>query len=87
MLTALGTTENIVAGLDSGADDYLVKPFQFAELEARLRTLGRRKSLGSSVPVQTDVLQIGNLALNTSTRTVTLNDEQVNLDGHGIPVA
>ena len=37
MLTALGTTENIVAGLDSGADDYLVKPFHFAELEARLR--------------------------------------------------
>src|ERR1043165_851121 len=68
MLTALGTTENIVAGLDSGADDYLVKPFQFAELEARLRTLGRRKLLGSN-NVQSDVLQIGNLTLNTSTRT------------------
>jgi DNA-binding response OmpR family regulator len=78
MLTALGTTENIVAGLDSGADDYLIKPFQFAELEARLRTLGRRKLLGSSNG-PTDVLQIGNLSLNTSTRSATLNGEPVNL--------
>ena len=78
MLTALGTTENIVAGLDSGADDYLVKPFQFAELEARLRVLSRRKLLGSS-NVQSDVMQIGNLSLNTSTRTAALNGEPVNL--------
>lgn len=78
MLTALGTTENIVAGLDSGADDYLVKPFQFAELEARLRVLSRRKLLGSN-NVQSDVLQIGNLTLNTSTRTAELNGEPVNL--------
>jgi DNA-binding response OmpR family regulator len=77
MLTALGTTENIVAGLDSGADDYLVKPFHFAELEARLRTLLRRKSPGGNG--QTDVLQLGNLALNTSTRTASLNGEAVNL--------
>lgn len=78
MLTALGTTENIVAGLDSGADDYLVKPFQFAELEARLRVLSRRKLLGSN-NVHPDVLQIGNLTLNTSTRTAELNGEPVNL--------
>lgn len=78
MLTALGTTENIVAGLDSGADDYLVKPFQFAELEARLRVLSRRKLLGSN-NVQSDVMQIGNLSLNTSTRTAALNGEPVNL--------
>ena len=44
-LTALGTTENIVAGLDAGGDDYLVKPFKFAELEARLKSLNRRKRL------------------------------------------
>lgn len=78
MLTALGTTENIVAGLDSGADDYLVKPFQFAELEARLRVLSRRKLLGNN-NVQSDVLQIGNLTLNTSTRSAELNGEPVNL--------
>jgi DNA-binding response OmpR family regulator len=78
MLTALGTTENIVAGLDSGADDYLVKPFQFAELEARLRVLSRRKLLGSN-NVPSDVLQVGNLTLNTSTRTAAVNGEPVNL--------
>ena len=42
MLTALGTTEDIVAGLDAGADDYLVKPFSFQELEARIKALLRR---------------------------------------------
>ena len=77
MLTALGTTENIVAGLDSGADDYLVKPFHFAELEARLRTLVRRKSPGNGN--QPDVLQIGNLTLNISTRSASLNGEPVTL--------
>jgi two-component system copper resistance phosphate regulon response regulator CusR len=44
MLTALGTTENIVTGLDNGADDYLVKPFKIAELSARIRTILRRFS-------------------------------------------
>lgn len=77
MLTALGTTENIVAGLDSGADDYLVKPFHFAELEARIRTLVRRSTPGNNG--QSDLLQIGNLTLNTSTRAATLNGEPVNL--------
>jgi DNA-binding response OmpR family regulator len=77
MLTALGTTENIVAGLDSGADDYLVKPFHFAELEARLRTLIRRKSAGNTN--QPDVLQIGNLTLNINTRSASLNGDPVPL--------
>ncbi|MBS9463349.1 response regulator transcription factor [Flagellimonas sp. 389] len=45
MLTALGTTENVVKGLDSGADDYLVKPFKFKELLARIRALSRRHSM------------------------------------------
>ena len=44
MLTALGTTEDKVTGLDCGADDYLVKPFEFKELMARLRSLSRRSS-------------------------------------------
>ena len=42
MLTALGTTDDIVNGLDAGADDYLVKPFSFQELEARIKALLRR---------------------------------------------
>ena len=44
MLTALGTTQNIVTGLDSGADDYLVKPYKLAELLARVRSMIRRGS-------------------------------------------
>ena len=43
MLTALGTTNDIVTGLDTGADDYLTKPFRFQELLARIRALARRK--------------------------------------------
>ena len=42
MLSALGTTEDILSGLDAGADDYLVKPFSFQELEARIKALLRR---------------------------------------------
>ena len=49
MLTALGTTDDIVKGLDAGADDYLVKPFSFQELEARIKALLRRSK---EVPVQ-----------------------------------
>ncbi|HXL58306.1 MAG TPA: response regulator transcription factor [Chitinophagaceae bacterium] len=44
MLTALGTTNDIVTGLDTGADDYLTKPFKFQELLARIRVLARRKN-------------------------------------------
>lgn len=50
MLTALGTVGDKVKGLDAGADDYLVKPFEFQELMARVRSLGRR-STGQSKPV------------------------------------
>ncbi|MBI1287496.1 MAG: response regulator [Flavobacteriales bacterium] len=49
MLTALGTTEDKVSGLDSGADDYLVKPFEFKELLARIRSVSRRNSGTSEV--------------------------------------
>jgi len=63
MLTARDAVEDRVLGLDSGADDYLVKPFSFSELLARLRALTRRQPalLGS-------VLQMGDLALDTTTR-------------------
>ena len=44
MLTALGTSENIVAGLETGADDYIVKPFKFSELLARISAVARRAS-------------------------------------------
>ncbi|MGB2693849.1 MAG: response regulator transcription factor [Dehalococcoidia bacterium] len=63
MLTARDAVEDRVRGLDSGADDYLVKPFAFAELLARLRALARREP----VP-QGAVLQVGDLTLDTRTR-------------------
>ncbi len=71
MLTALGSTENIVSGLDSGADDYLVKPFNFAELLARMRTLFRR-NLDSDADFQNDkVLSLADLQLNLDTKAVS----------------
>lgn len=60
LLTAKGETEDKVKGLDSGADDYLTKPFQTDELMARLRALGRRKDL----IVANDTLVYGDVELN-----------------------
>lgn len=60
LLTAKGETEDKVEGLDSGADDYLAKPFQTSELMARLRALGRRKEL----VVTNDTLVFGDVELN-----------------------
>lgn len=67
MLTALGSTENVVTGLDNGADDYLVKPFKFAELQARIRSLIRRNFVAVERP---DVLSISDLIVNASAKTV-----------------
>lgn len=75
-LTALGTTENIVAGLNAGADDYLVKPFKFAELEARLRSLNRRNQ---ATIQQDDDVMLGNVRVNLQTKVVMYNNIQVNL--------
>ena len=60
MLTALGTTDDIVNGLDAGADDYLVKPFSFQELEARIKALLRRTGVEPAVPL----LSCGDLTLD-----------------------
>ena len=62
MLTALGTTDDIVNGLDVGADDYLVKPFSFQELEARIKALLRRTGAEPAVPL----LSCGDLTLDPS---------------------
>jgi len=66
MLTARDAVEDRVRGLDSGADDYLVKPFAFAELLARLRALARREP-GMIAPS----LELGDLTLDTTTREVS----------------
>lgn len=75
-LTALGTTENIVAGLNTGADDYLVKPFKFAELEARLKSLYRRRQL---LVQEEESIQTGHLSVNLHSKIVTWNQEPINL--------
>jgi DNA-binding response OmpR family regulator len=64
MLTALDAIEHRIAGLDAGADDYLVKPFDFGELMARLRALTRR---GTDVR---DQIQVGDLVIDVSQHTV-----------------
>jgi two-component system copper resistance phosphate regulon response regulator CusR len=77
MLTALDSTENIVTGLDSGADDYLAKPFQMIELAARLKTLLRRRNSQSKPSEQ--IYTAGALSLNADAKTVQLDGEAVNL--------
>ena len=69
VLTARNRTEERIAGLDAGADDYLGKPFDLGEVEARLRALVRR-SQGAS-----DVTQVGQLRLDRKNRRVSLGEE------------
>ncbi len=74
MLTARDTVEDRVAGLDTGADDYLVKPFAFAELVARIRALSRRE------PALTNpILRVADLELDTTTRQATRAGRAVDL--------
>ncbi|WP_293741715.1 response regulator transcription factor [uncultured Pedobacter sp.] len=74
MLTALGTTENVVNGLDNGADDYLIKPFKFAELFARIRMLLRRYH---GVVSQDQIIAVGDLQINLSAKTVKRNQQEI----------
>jgi DNA-binding response OmpR family regulator len=74
MLTARDSTEMKVQGLDSGADDYVTKPFAFAELLARIRALQRRAE-------DVTKLQIGDLVLDLIQRKVTRGGEEVQLTG------
>ena len=74
MLTASGTVEDRVAGLALGADDYLPKPFAFAELVARVRALGRR-----TTPAAPPVLNAADIELDPGKRTVTRRGELVEL--------
>ena len=76
MLTARDSADDKVKGLDLGADDYIVKPFDFNELMARIRAVVRRKYGNSS-----NKLVIGNLVLNTSERSVTRAGKQIELTG------
>ncbi len=73
-LTAKDATEDKIQGLDGGADDYLVKPFSFEELAARIRTLLRRPPLTANT-----VLQFDDLKIDTASQIVTLNGKPLEL--------
>ena len=75
ILTARHEVDDRIAGLDAGADDYLVKPFALGELAARLRALLRRSSITGS----NDVLSVGNLALDPRSRVATRGSRLLDL--------
>jgi two-component system OmpR family response regulator len=74
LLTARDTVEDRVFGLDSGADDYLTKPFAFAELKARVRALLRRQLMGTPLTVE-----LGNLVLDSRDLKVTVAGRSVSM--------
>jgi DNA-binding response OmpR family regulator len=73
VLTAKGSLEDKVTGFDAGADDYLIKPFAFAELSARIRALLRRGA------AKDNKLKVGDLEMDTSTRQVRRGGQSVDL--------
>ncbi len=75
MLTARDSVEDRVTGLDAGADDYLVKPFEFAELLARLRALGRR----TTQKIQQDIVEVGEFTLNRTAKILKKKDQVIQL--------
>lgn len=77
MLTALGTTDEKVEGFDAGANDYLVKPFDFRELHVRIRALTNRPN--RAVKNQGFLLKYANLELNNQTKTVNRSGTNINL--------
>jgi DNA-binding response OmpR family regulator len=76
MLTSRDTPEDVIAGLDAGADDYLRKPFVFGELEARLRTIVRRHTAAESLDAQ---LRVGDLLFDLKTRRVQRGAREIEL--------
>ena len=81
ILTANDDIDNRVKGLDLGADDYLSKPFNLAELEARVRALIRRGQAGGSA-----IISVGKLQLDTTSRTAIYNDASLNLSARELAV-
>ncbi len=79
MLTARDTVGDRVAGLDAGADDYLVKPFSFDELSARLRALARRGSNAGGRRRTKPALSSGLIALDETSREVTVDGRHIDL--------
>jgi two-component system, OmpR family, copper resistance phosphate regulon response regulator CusR len=76
MLTAMGASENKLTGFEVGADDYIVKPFEFKELLARIKVFLRRSA---SEPIEDDIIKIADLVINTSKKQVYRNNSQIEL--------
>ncbi len=79
MVTALGSLEQKLTGFDAGADDYVVKPFDFRELLVRMRALLKRNPAASSQEDPAELLRVADLELNTGFKTVTRSGEQITL--------
>jgi two-component system copper resistance phosphate regulon response regulator CusR len=81
ILTALGTAENVVLGLETGADDYLVKPFKFIELLARIKTLLRRteNTMLAPTPDEEDIYHFADLEVNDKTKSVVRDGVKISL--------
>jgi DNA-binding response OmpR family regulator len=75
MLTAFGTADNKIIGFDSGADDYVVKPFDFRELLARINVFLRR----SEVREKDNLIRIADLEIDTDSKTVSRSDRKIDL--------
>lgn len=80
MLTARDTLDDKLTGLDAGADDYLVKPFEIRELEARVRALIRRDRR----QVSAEVLKVGDLVLDTATLRLTRGGQELTVSPIGL---
>jgi two-component system copper resistance phosphate regulon response regulator CusR len=76
LLTALGTTQDIINGLDAGADDYLSKPFEFTELLARIRALTRRSGQAIS---SANILKLADIEVNLDTKVVKRAGQEITL--------
>ncbi len=76
MLTALGTTDDKIAGFDAGADDYLVKPFEFLELLARIKSLTKR---GSGIIQKSNLIKVADLELNLDKKTARRGNNTIEL--------
>jgi DNA-binding response OmpR family regulator len=76
MLTALGTTDDKISGFDAGANDYLVKPFEFRELLARVKVLLKKPAVPATA---SDILIVGDLELDLERKTARRNGAQIEL--------
>lgn len=76
LLTALGTTDDKIEGLDAGADDYLAKPFEFKELMARVRALTRRST---GIIHTANMLKVADLEMDLDTKTVNRAGQEITL--------